>query len=212
VEIRTLNGPFGAEVFGFDPRAELDDANRTTLQDAFDHRGLLVFRGIEISKAEQVRISRMLIRKDHETEHEAGPEFEDNFYISNTRPNSAAPFGRLRFHADTMWAEQPFEVLSLYGVEVDEPVVPTTFVSGTHAWATLPPALRARVEGLHAFHTAGEVRRGDMTQVLLPSVENALQHARPNVDNDGPARTLRKVASPIPKLDPDQLPQYTVAK
>jgi alpha-ketoglutarate-dependent taurine dioxygenase len=282
VKIRDVNPRFGSEVFGFDPRADLDDHNRTRLQDAFDHRGLLVFRGIEISKAEQVRISRMLIRKDHTTEQEAGPEFEDNFYISNTRPNSAAPFGRLQFHADTMWADQPFEVLSLYGVEVDEPVVPTTFVSGTHAWATLPPDLRTRVEGLHALHTAGEVRRGDMTDVLLSTIENppstikpialthprtgatvlylceqmtkqivelppneseallqelfahlyaptvrwdhswrssdlvvwdniALQHARPNVGTDGPARTLRKVASPIPKLDPDQLPQYSAA-
>jgi alpha-ketoglutarate-dependent taurine dioxygenase len=40
----------------------------------------------------------------------------------------------------------------------------------------------------------------------------AVQHARPNVTNDGPARTLRKVGSPIPKLDPDQLPTYSTAQ
>jgi alpha-ketoglutarate-dependent taurine dioxygenase len=242
-----------------------------------------VFRDIEISKAEQVRISRMLIGKDDLIEDEAGHEFDDNFYISNTRPNSAAPFGRLQFHADTMWAKDPFEVLSLYGVQVAKPVVPTTFISGTHAWATLPEDLQTRVKGLQALHTAGEVRRGDMTDVLLSSIENppstikpvalphprtgvtvlyvceqmtkeivglasdesealldqlfahlydprarwnhdwrpndlvvwdniAMQHARPNVTTDGPIRTLRKVASPIPKLDPDQLPKYSAAK
>jgi hypothetical protein len=32
------------------------------------------------------------------------------------------------------------------------------------------------------------------------------------VTSGGPARTLRKVASPIPKLDPDQLPSYSAAK
>jgi alpha-ketoglutarate-dependent taurine dioxygenase len=280
---RELNPAFGSEVLGFDPRADLDEGARTALRDAFDRRGVLVFRDIEISKGEQVRISRMLIGKDHPSEAEAGPEFEDNFYISNRRPNSAAPFGRLQFHADTMWAAAPFEVLSLYGVDVDEPVVPTTFISATHAWTTLPADLRARIEGRHALHTAGEVRRGDMTDVLLSTIESppstvkpiglthprtgaqvlyvceqmtkeivelptaesealleelfshlyaaaarwnhewrthdlivwdniAMQHARPNVENLGPARTLRKVASPIPKLEANQLPQYSAAK
>jgi alpha-ketoglutarate-dependent taurine dioxygenase len=283
LEILDLNRQFASEVRGFDPRGQLDDLTRTALQDSFDNRGILVFRDIEICKAEQVEISRMLIRKEDVTDDEAGHEYDDNFYISNTRPNSAAPFGRLQFHADTMWAAQPFEVLSLYGVEVAQPVVPTTFVSGTQAWATLPPELRSRIDGLTALHTAGEVRRGDMTDVLLSSIENppstvkpvalshprtgmtvlyvceqmtkeivglprdesedllaqlfahlyepavrwnhdwrpndlvvwdniAIQHARPNVTSSGPARTLRKVASPIPKLDPDQLPTYIAAK
>ena len=282
LEILDLNSQFASEVRGFDPRGQLDDVTRTALQDSFDHRGILVFRDIEISKAEQVRISRMLIRKEDVADDEAGHEYDDNFYISNTRPNSAAPFGRLQFHADTMWAAQPFEVLSLYGVEVAEPVVPTTFVSGIRAWATLPEGLRSRIAGLQALHTAGEVRRGDMTDVLLSSIANppstikpvalphprtgkpvlyvceqmtkeivglpraesealltelfahlyqppaqwnhdwrpcdlvvwdnvAIQHARPNVTSTGPARTLRKVASPIPKLDPDQLPTYSTA-
>ena len=32
------------------------------------------------------------------------------------------------------------------------------------------------------------------------------QHARPTVLNDGPPRTLRKVAFPLPKLNRDELP------
>jgi alpha-ketoglutarate-dependent taurine dioxygenase len=283
LEIRDLNPMFASEVHGFDARVQLGDPTRSTLQDAFNRRGILVFRDIDISKAEQVRLSRMLIGREDLTDGEAGHEFDDNFYISNTRPNSAAPFGRLQFHADTMWAAQPFEVLSLYGVEVAKPVVPTTFISGTYAWATMPENLRSRVEGLQALHTAGEVRRGDMTDVLLSPIANppstikpvalthprtgvtvlyvceqmtkeivglpgheseallaelfahlyqpwvrwnhewrpgdlvvwdniAMQHARPNVAGNGPARTLRKVASPIPKLDPDQLPTYSAAK
>ncbi len=178
-----------------------------------------------------------------------------------------------------MWAEHPFEVLSLYAVDVEEPAVPTTFVSAAHAWKTLPEGLRRRVEGREALHTAGDVGRGDRTDVVDMSFERppsttmpigrrhprtgdpilyiceqmtkevvgmapdesehllaelfahlydpanrldhhwrngdlviwdnqATQHARPNVQNDGPSRTLRKVAFPIPKLDLDQRPTY----
>ena len=182
-----------------------------------------------------------------------------------------------------MWADDPFQVLSLYGVEVELPTAPTSFVSGVEAWATLPDDLRARVEGLHALHTAGEVRRGDLTDVLVSNVQRppttvapialthprtgdtvlyvceqmtkeivelpadegeallqalfehvydparcweqewherdfvvwdnvAMQHARQNVEVEGPARTLRKVASPVPKLAADQMPTFSSPK
>jgi alpha-ketoglutarate-dependent taurine dioxygenase len=182
-----------------------------------------------------------------------------------------------------MWAAEGFEVLSLYGVEVEQPAAPTSFISGTNAWKTLPADLRARVEGLKVRHIAGGIRRGDVTDVLVAAVERppstitdlahrhprtgetilyaceqmtkevlgmepeeserlleevfahlydpkscfdhewregdfvvwdnlALQHARQNVLAEGPARTLRKAASPMPKLKADELPMYSAAK
>ena len=281
LEIDELAPGFGADVRGFEPAA-LDDAETCrALQEVFDRRQLLRFRGIDLTHAEQVRLSRMLIR-DAGTGASDGAEVEDKFYISNKRPASAAPFGRLQFHADTMWADEPFQVLSLYGVQVEPPSAPTTFVSGVAAWRTLPDDLRARVEGLSALHTAGEVRRGDLTDVLVSTVEHppttiapigrrhprtgetilyvceqmtkeivglprdesealleelfahlydpasrwdqdwrerdlvvwdnlAMQHARQNVTTEGPARTLRKVASPLLQLRPDQLPAFSAA-
>jgi alpha-ketoglutarate-dependent taurine dioxygenase len=286
LETRALSPAFGAEVIGFDPRRPFDDASRRRLQGLFDDRGLLLFRGLELSHPEQVRLCKMLIRKeeleDGEAGPEIGPEWEDNFYISNKRPDSAVPFGRLQFHSDTMWADQPFEVLSLYAMDVEAPVVPTMFVSAAHAWTTMPADLRARIEGLDVLQTAGEVRRGDLTDVVVTTVERppttvthiahrhprtgetilylceqmtkevvglspsdseclldelfvhlydpanqwshpwrngdlivwdniAIQHARQSVRTDGPARTLRKVATPIPQLSLDQLPSYSTA-
>jgi len=281
-EISDLTPSFGSEVRGFDPKAPLDDASKLILQGLFDRRGLLLLRDVDLTHAEQVRLSTTMIRKDDAAGGAPGPETEDNFYISNRRPNSAAPFGRLQFHADTMWSDHPFEVLSLYAVDVAEPVVPTVFVSGTRAWETLPAELRARVDDLSVLHTAGEVRRGDLTDVLvstvarppsvvrpiayvhprtgetilyvceqmtkevvgLPPAESehllqdlfahlyepaarwehhwrngdlvvwdnlAIQHARPNVVVEGPARTLRKVASPLVTLELDEMPAYSAA-
>jgi alpha-ketoglutarate-dependent taurine dioxygenase len=283
LEVRDLTPAFGAEVSGLEPHVPLDDETCRSLRELFDTRGLLVFRDIKLDHLQQLWICKMLIRQEHLPDQPGTAQVEDRFYISNKREGSAAPFGRLQFHSDTMWADEPFEVLSLYGAIVEEPVVPTLFVSATHAWATLPPATRQRVEGRSALHTAGEVRRGDLTDVLVSTVERppttvkpvalthprtgatvlyvceqmtqeivglpadeserlldelfehmydpaaqwehhwregdfvvwdnvAMQHARPNVDSDGPARTLRKAASPIPKLNSDQIPAFSAPR
>jgi taurine dioxygenase len=40
----------------------------------------------------------------------------------------------------------------------------------------------------------------------------SVQHARPNVQSDGPARTFRTVAFPIRELDRDEMPTYRRAE
>jgi alpha-ketoglutarate-dependent taurine dioxygenase len=276
IEVRPFAASFGAEVVGLEPRVPLDAATCAQLRAAFDERGLLVFRDLDLEFSEQVYVSKMLIGKEHDGEAPTS----DTWYISNEREDAAAPYGRLQFHADAMWADQSFEVLSLYGTHVDQPAVPTTFVSAAEGWRRLPEELQERVGGLHAAHTTGEVRRGDLTDVLLTSVERpvtnakplklihprtgvpllyaseqmtkeiveldaaasealleelfgylydpafqvvhewrvhdfvvwdniALQHGRPKVATDGPARTLRKFAHPMPRMDVDQMPVYS---
>jgi taurine dioxygenase len=73
-------------------------------------------------------------------------------FVSNKEPGGGAPYGRLLFHCDMMWSERPHQALSLYGVDVEQPNVPTMFVSMGHGWDTLPDGLRTRVEHLHAVH------------------------------------------------------------
>jgi alpha-ketoglutarate-dependent taurine dioxygenase len=284
--VRDLHPSFGAEIVGFDRHTPLDPETNEILLQAFDRHGLLIFRDIDIAHADQVRLCEMLIRKDRSQEIDLTKEIapQDNFYVSNKRPNSAVPFGGLRFHSDMMWSDTPFHILSLYAVNVEQPSVPTIFVSATDAWANLPEDLRKRIAGLNALHTAGEIDRGmDKGNVLVTHVECpptstqpmayphprtgefilyacemntdrivgmeandsehllkelfsqmyaparqlehrwrnrdlviwdnlSVQHARPEVRSDGFTRTLRKVASPIPKLRQDQLPTYPVQR
>ena len=277
LEVRNLTPEFGVEILGFDPKAPLDDETRAQLQTLFDTRRLLLFRDIELTHEEQARLCTMLIRKGEAETLEAMGNHES--YISNKLDNGVAPIGRLQFHGDTMWADRPYQVLSLYGTDVKQPAAPTTFVDAVSAWKTLPDDLRKRAEGHEVLQTAGAVRRGDMSGVLLTEVENppttitrinythprtgetvlyiceqmtknvlgmperesedlllslfehlyrpqgqvqhqwherdfvvwdniALQHSRGRVTKEGPARTLRKVASPMPKLRPDQMPKW----
>jgi alpha-ketoglutarate-dependent taurine dioxygenase len=277
LKVRNLCPAFGVEVIGFDPNAPLDDATREQLRDLFDTRRLLLFRDINLTHEQQAKLCTMLIRKGEAETIEAMGSRES--YISNKLDDGIAPFGRLQFHGDTMWAERPYQVLSLYGTDVGSPVAPTTFVDAVDAWKTLPDDLRRRAEGHEVLQTAGAVRRGDMSGVLLTEVENppstitqinykhprtgetvlhiceqmtknvvdmpekeseellvklfahlyrpegqlthewregdfvvwdniALQHSRGRVTAEGAARTLRKVASPMPNLRPDQMPRW----
>ena len=63
-----------------------------------------------------------------------------------------APYGRLLFHCDNMWARRFEPVLSLYGANIEPPSAPTTFISMGDAWDRLPEELRSRLDGLEARH------------------------------------------------------------
>jgi alpha-ketoglutarate-dependent taurine dioxygenase len=112
-----------------------------------------------------------------------------------------------------MWSERPCELVSLYAVEVEPPAAPTTFVSTTHAWATLGDELRARIQGCHALHTAGEVRRGDMTDVILTNVESPpttvkplkLRHPRTGQSLVYACEQMTKAITDVPEADSEPL-------
>jgi taurine dioxygenase len=153
---RDLTPGFGSEVSGVTTGALLDEQARGLLREAFDNRGLLVFRGLDIDRDYQEYLVDLLIGYERPT----GDEGRTKGVVSNKEPQGLAPYGRLLFHSDMMWAADPFQVLSLYGVQVAPPSVPTVFVSTVAAWRSLPEELRHRVAGLHAVHVTGQQRRG----------------------------------------------------
>jgi alpha-ketoglutarate-dependent taurine dioxygenase len=146
LEIRALNPAVGAEVEGLEPVWPLDEDTLAQLRSAFDQRGVLVFRDLDVDETFQRRLVYGLIGE------EAPEEEKRTQLVSNREPGGAAPYGRLLYHCDMMWAERPEPVVSLYGAEVEQPSVPTAFVSMAHGWATLPNDLRQRIEGLEARH------------------------------------------------------------
>jgi alpha-ketoglutarate-dependent taurine dioxygenase len=278
--VRDVGPGFGTEIEAFELTMLDDEQVAAQLLDLFDTRGLLVFRDVELTYSQQAHLCEFLIRRPADS---TGIPVADNWYISNRRPQSAAPYGRLQFHMDTAWAHQPNEIVSLYAVDLEPPVAPTTFASTVRGYATLPDHLRAKIGGKEAIHSAGEIRRGgDVSDVLVSAVERppstrkpvvlthprtgapmlyvgeqntreivgmdpdesealldelfahlydpanqwnhewrlhdlaawdnlAIQHARPNVPVDGPTRTLRKVATPMPPLEQDEMPSYSTA-
>jgi taurine dioxygenase len=192
LQLRDLTPAFGTEITGLDPLAALADGETCReLQMLFDNRGVLVFRDVDIDQPTQANLIRTLIGLEPLAPGETGSARPagDPFYVSNKEPNGGAPFGRLLFHSDMMWSAHTFQVLSLYGVEVEPPVTPTIFAGGVNAWATLPDDLRAKVDARNAIQGHDEAKRAealDDPDILVTTFDNVetrttkvgLQHPR----------------------------------
>ena len=138
--MRKLNAAVGAEIEGFEPRMPLDDDTVRDLRAAFDDRGVLVFRNLDLDEDMQRYLVFSLLGEgmpDPEDRAEKTP-----MLVSNKEKNGAAPYGRLLFHCDNMWARRQQPIISLYGLEVEQPTAPTMFVSMGDAWDRLPDDLR----------------------------------------------------------------------
>lgn len=70
---------------------------------------------------------------------------QENGYIST---DLGAPSSRteLSFHADAAYTDAPFAAISLHAVDVVDDASATRFVNAERAYATLPEALRARLD------------------------------------------------------------------
>lgn len=148
--ISALHPAVGARVEGMDAASLIDDDVVARLRATFDAHGVLVFPDLEITEAQQRQLVFALIQEPLPAEGD--PSMEQTLHVSNREERSAAPYGRLLFHCDNMWARTPQPAISLYGLRVVPPGAPTEFASMVHAWDTLPADLRERVIGLEARH------------------------------------------------------------
>jgi alpha-ketoglutarate-dependent taurine dioxygenase len=157
--VTPLSPGFGAEIRGLDPTRKLDAEEVGELRALFDEHAILVFRDLDLDRPYQQYLAELVYGTDAaelNDEHlAANAEQQSSFYISNKIEGAAAPYGVLLYHADSMWSDYPFHVISLWGEEVEPPVPPTYFASTVHATRTLPDDLRSRLAGLEAVHVPG---------------------------------------------------------
>ena len=179
LEIRGLHPALGAEIEGVTPSIPLDGRTMKVLRSAFDAHGVLVFRDLDIDEQFQRYLAYALIGAQPPKEGQR-PESTPTggpMLVSNKVEDGAAPYGRLLFHCDTMWADKPQPIISLYGVEVEQPTVPTLFVSMAHGWDVLPEGVRARVVEMRAaMATSIGIRTGAvMLTSWTPTTRNRNQ-------------------------------------
>jgi taurine dioxygenase len=272
IQVRELHPALGAEIEGLDLSKELDGETVAVLRDLFDRRGLLLLREGNLAPDDQAYLVGLVVGEKPPTDRADAITRTHTYanFVTNRDQDGYAPFGELLFHCDMMWAEDPMQVLSLYGHRVEPPTVPTRFASMLLALATLPADLRGQVEDKMAVHQTGQQRRGEhkdelvvpehevvrstvkpviwshprsgqpvlfVSQQMTARIEGmepeasealleelfahlyrsemvvdhewregdlvvwdnlAVQHARGNVEFEGPERTLRKVIGPVP--------------
>lgn len=135
----------------------LDPGGQQALRDLLFEHGLLVFRDQSLSDADQTRVlgyfGQVLVEEGGHRE------------IAVDGNLGAC---RLLFHSDLAFTREPFKLLSLYGIDVDEGRTSTLFASGTRVLDRLPADLRRRLDGLQA------------TTVIPPSqTQRAVQYETP---------------------------------
>jgi len=160
MEIKNSNAPLGAEITGLDLAQPVDDATFQTIENLFHDRGVIVFRGQNLTEEEQIRFSRRFGDLEiHVATQCLRPGYPEILVVSNIledgKPIGLADAGQY-WHSDLSYLRNPSRCSLLLAREV--PVAggrvlgETLFASAAYAYDTLPPDLRARLQTLTAVH------------------------------------------------------------
>ena len=161
MEIRALEGPFGAEILGLDPSLVIDAQERGTICEALHRHRVLVLRGGSRPSRALVsfarRFGRLITLYDHATTVPGHPEI---VRVSNVeedgRPIGLAGQQEIPWHHDHSYLRHPARESFLEAVELPPSPPKTAFVDMAAGLEALPAPLRERIRGLHAVHHIDE--------------------------------------------------------
>ena len=195
--VKPLSLALGAEVVGLDLRQELEAGTVADILDAWHQHLVLVFRDQQLSEDEQIRFARHFgvlekRRRPSDARNEAAkinhPEF--TMLVSNIRENGkligSLPDGEMHFHSDFCYLEKPAKGTFLYAIEVPSRGGDTLFLNMYKAYETLPPALKARVEGRKAVNAylyespTREINRAKLDLSIAPHFAQPIVRTHPD--------------------------------
>lgn len=184
MQIRPIGrGGFGAEVIGAHPGLELDEASFGRIEQAWLDHAVLVFRGLDMTPAQQVAFTRRLgplhVMLPMQYNLEGHPEI---FVVGNAEEGGKAVGMRragMGFHSDGEDKAIPNAGSFLYAVQVPPEDGDTLFADMYAAWDALPPATRARLAGRRARFSRVELH--DVHYPHLPPLTEQQKRDRPDV-------------------------------
>ena len=163
MEIRPLSPQVGAEVIGVDISQPLPDDVFKTIDDAYNHYSVLVFRGQKLTPEQQIAFSRLFgeLEMSPRTQF-ALPGHPEILVLSNMiidgKPIGNADAGRT-WHTDMSYTKTPPRGSLLYAREIPiengRALGDTVFASAAAAYDTLSPEMKKKLNGLRAIHRAG---------------------------------------------------------
>jgi len=174
IDIRPMDAALGAEVRCGDLK-RLGDAQFAQIRRAWLDHLVLVFRGQSLSDEELVALGARFGEPDdtyrpQPTDQPGQPRENPALtivsnVIENGRPIGALSNVDLVWHTDMSYIEVPPDASVLYALEVTQTGGETGFCNMYQALETLPPDIRARLDGLMVKHDAthnsgGFLRKG----------------------------------------------------
>lgn len=204
ISVRPLTPFFGAEVLGAEKFRDAPEWLARALNCLWMEYGVLLFRGLDFSEAEQVAFSRMFGTQEvHGRLELNSPEHPELLYLTNRKdmglPEVATQSNELDWHSDQTYLPRPALGSFLYAVEVPPTGGDTYWADMRTAYERLPQDLKQRLEGLRAIHDYENVNKSYGGQ------SNAFQKSRSSLCERHPLVrthpiTLRKALYLAPRM------------
>src|SRR5258705_9849167 len=163
MDIRLWSKQVGAEVVGVDVSKLLPADVFKTIDDAYNHHSVLVFRDQKLTPEQQIAFSRQFgeLEVSPRTQF-ALPGHPEVLVLSNIivdgKPIGNADAGRT-WHTDMSYTKTPPRGSLLYAREIPiengRALGDTVFASAAAAYETLSPEMKKKLTGLRAIHRAG---------------------------------------------------------
>jgi taurine dioxygenase len=162
VTVERLAPSFVGQIGGVDLN-RLADSDITAIKQAWLAHKVLVFRGQTLDEDGLVRFAECLGEVEVHLRQTRTTGRREVLLVSNIKEDGKA-IGRLgnqelNWHMDQIFMAKPTAGTLLYAVEVTPEGGDTWFCDLAAAYANLPPALRATVDGRRAVHSAATADR-----------------------------------------------------
>ena len=173
LRITPLTAAVGAWVQGVDV-AHLPDPAFQQIRAAWNRHSVLLFRDQELGDDDLLAFSRRFGGLDRPPNQEGGrmspPGHPEVYVVSNVLDDRGEPIGALGageavWHTDMSYSDRPPMMSMLYALEVPRSGGNTWFSGMAAAYAALPEALKAKLEGRRVKHdgtynSGGYLRKG----------------------------------------------------
>jgi taurine dioxygenase len=157
LEIGPVSRALGGEVRGLSLNQSLFEETIREIYAAWLEYQVLIFRDQDLDVDDQRRVTGYFgqsqdLMRTAPTQRQATREV---MYIGNVSVDGIQgdlPHGDMQFHTDGAYFEHPTKATLLYGVQIPSWGGDTLFANGYKAFASLPAALRVRIERLQALN------------------------------------------------------------
>jgi taurine dioxygenase len=195
LSVRSIGPTFGAEVSGMPIGGDVSPELLTQFISLLHRYRVLIVPEIDIDPGDFVAFSARLGPLEiHSRFENTLPAHREIFCVGNVeRDGMKASFSRgvEQWHADSSYRAVPSDASLFYGEIVPPEGGETMFADATAAYRSLDPALKQRIEGLHAMHSLETLRLWGLRQ-------NPERHK----DIDSQAAEFPAVRQPLVRVHP----------
>jgi taurine dioxygenase len=183
IEFRPLHGDFGAEVIGAAPDLRVDDATLGAIEAAWFRHGILVFRDLDMTPAQQVAFTRQFGKLHIMVPSEFNLPDHPEVWVVGNAEQDGKPLGLrgagMGFHTDGEDKTVPNAGSFLCARIVPPEGGDTLFADMVAAYAALPDDIRRKIAGRRARFSRAEMHRINYPDMRPYTAEELA--ARPDV-------------------------------